>query len=38
MFLTLFQYQQPLFCRFTLLRVVVTLLRSVGLRSKTRCQ
>jgi hypothetical protein len=34
MFLTLLQYQQPLFCRFTLLRVVVTLLRSVGLRKK----
>ena len=38
MFLTLLQYQQPLFCRFTLLRVVVTVLRSVGLRRKTRCQ
>ncbi|VTP14411.1 hypothetical protein PUATCC27989T_02271 [Phytobacter ursingii] len=38
MFLTLLHYQQPLFYRFTLLRVVVTLLRSMGLRKKTRCQ
>lgn len=38
MFLTLLHYQQPLFYRFTLLRLAVTLLRSMGLRKKTHCQ
>lgn len=37
MFLTLLHYQQPLFCRFTLLRVVVRLLRSARLRKKPIC-
>lgn len=37
MFLTLLHYQQPLFCRFTLLRLAVKLLRSAGLRKKPTC-
>ncbi len=37
MFLTLLHYQQPLFCRFTLLRIAVRLLHSMGLRKKPIC-